>query len=248
MGFSRILLTFLIIACFTGCAGFFQTEADVWRREAREEGIEVSPEGKWLTGSASYWQRKVGEFQGDNPSRKPGGIVLLGDSITERSPFESLKDLNVINRGIGGDKIGGWKYYGLLDRMDVSVYQLEPSKLFIMIGVNDIVYAHTPEGNMKSNLKRLFRELGENLPGSEVYVYSILPSRGTFSKYNGEISDFNRFIEGACRKFEFVYLDLHRYFTDEKGELRGDYAADALHLNKRGYTEWKKFAMPYLYK
>lgn len=41
--------------------------------------------------------------------------------------------IRVYNRGIGGDVTDG-----LLERMDESIFDLEPKKVFINIGTNDI--------------------------------------------------------------------------------------------------------------
>ena len=211
--------------------------------------VPLSDDGKLLTESAKYWRKKVAEFRTENPEIEPGGIIFLGDSITERAPFEEMfPNRRIINRGIGGDKIGGWKYYGLIDRMDVSVYDIEPSRLFIMIGINDIVYAHTPWSEMKDGVDRLFEDIKENIPGVEVYILSTLPARGTFAKYNTDVKKLNRFLKKKAEKFRFRFVDMYEYFCDDEGKLKEKYAADALHLNRRGYRVWEKINLPYVYK
>ncbi|MCX7767196.1 MAG: GDSL-type esterase/lipase family protein, partial [Candidatus Sumerlaeia bacterium] len=195
------------------------------RAEKPKSGqIPCSADGKLLTESAKYWLRKVAEFQQQNKTELAevsGGIVLLGDSLTERFPVEELMpDSGIVNRGIGGDKIGGWKYYGLIDRLEISVYALKPRKLFIQIGINDIVYAHTPTRIMKKGYKRLLTELKRNCPQSEIYVQSILPVRGKWTKYNRQIEKFNQIIEHLCKKYGVHYVNLYQQFVDENGSLK----------------------------
>ena len=63
----------------------------------------------------------------------PGRIIFFGNSITQGGDWAKLTgDSTVLNRGIGGDVT-----FGLLHRLhDITVRQ--PSKLFILIGINDI--------------------------------------------------------------------------------------------------------------
>ncbi len=206
-------------------------------------------DGKLLTESTRYWLKRVEEFRAANPAHKPSGIVLLGDSLTERSPFALMSpELPLINRGIGGDKIGGWEYYGVLDRLDVSVAQLQPRKVFLMIGINDIVYANTPPKSMRINYTRLVKEIRENAPEAEIYLYSILPARNGFAQFNEKIRDFNEFIASVAGRQDCYYVDLHSFFTDADGILDEQWASDAVHLNEKGYKRWREIVLPYLYK
>ena len=85
---------------------------------------------------SEYWQLKYDSFVVQNANLSKGQIVFVGDSITDFYPLDDYyADLNLAtyNRGIGGDTTGG-----LLDRMKVSLYDLAPSKIVLMIGINDI--------------------------------------------------------------------------------------------------------------
>ena len=62
-----------------------------------------------------------------------GKVLFLGNSITEFGNWKKLlKDSSVINRGISGDIT-----FGVLNRLN-EIIKHQPSKLFLMIGVNDI--------------------------------------------------------------------------------------------------------------
>src|SRR5690349_16498569 len=62
-----------------------------------------------------------------------GKIIFLGNSITEGGQWTKLTgDASVINRGISGDIT-----YGVLKRLP-DIIKRKPSKLFILIGINDI--------------------------------------------------------------------------------------------------------------
>ena len=63
----------------------------------------------------------------------PGRIIFLGNSITQLGNWKKLlNDSTVINRGIAGDIT-----FGVLKRLD-DVTRRQPSKLFLLIGINDI--------------------------------------------------------------------------------------------------------------
>ena len=62
-----------------------------------------------------------------------GKVMFLGNSITEGGNWgELLGDKSIINRGIGGDVT-----FGIMKRLDDVVIR-RPSKIFILIGINDI--------------------------------------------------------------------------------------------------------------
>jgi len=63
----------------------------------------------------------------------PGRVIFLGNSITQGGDWAKLTgDSTVINRGIGADIT-----FGLRTRL-ADVTKRKPSKLFVLIGINDI--------------------------------------------------------------------------------------------------------------
>jgi lysophospholipase L1-like esterase len=82
-----------------------------------------------------FYQRTIENvFTHLNAVAKPGSIVFLGDSITDFFRVnEFFPGVYVINRGISGDTTDG-----VLNRLAESVYELSPSKIFLMIGTNDL--------------------------------------------------------------------------------------------------------------
>ena len=62
-----------------------------------------------------------------------GRVIFLGNSITQGGDWAKLTgDSTAINRGIGADVT-----FGLRTRLD-DVTRRKPSKLFVLIGINDI--------------------------------------------------------------------------------------------------------------
>src|ERR1700759_3527419 len=62
-----------------------------------------------------------------------GRVIFLGNSITEMGNWKKVTgDTTVLNRGIGGDIT-----YGVLKRLK-DITDRQPSKVFILLGINDI--------------------------------------------------------------------------------------------------------------
>jgi lysophospholipase L1-like esterase len=199
---------------------------------------------------ARYWRRRVAEFEAAQAagSVPRGGIVFLGDSMTERFDlarhFAADVRRPLVNRGIGGDKIGGWRYWGLLDRLDSTVLALAPHQVVLAIGVNDLVFAHTPLDNLLPNAERLLARLSAAVPN--VLVQAVLPVRASLARHNGAIRSFNRELAAMTTKLGLPLLDAAPALADAEGELSADCAADAVHLNAEGYRRWAERIRPRL--
>jgi len=195
-----------------------------------------------------YWEKCVKRFKSEEGSIPKGGVVLLGDSITEGFRVKKyFPDRNVINRGISGDKIGGWKYYGILDRLETSVFNLKPRAVFILIGINDIIFWHTPPEEMEKGYEAVFGELKKRATRTKIYIQSLLPTCGKrYGKYNKDVIFWNKKLPALAKKYGFEYLDIAPAFRDKNGYLRKDITKDGLHLNEKGYKIWAGILKKYL--
>lgn len=194
--------------------------------------------------SSDHWLARWRAFRAEAASAGPAEpgdpprLVLLGDSMIERFPTELESDLGryeVINRGIGGDKIGGWAYFGVLDRLDVSVEPWDPAAVVLLIGVNDVVFAGTPEASTSANARRLLAELARAAPRAEVLVVSVLPVRGEAAEHNAAIDRLSADLRAASAGQGARFLDIADRFRDGKGRLDASLAEDDIHLNDTGY-------------
>jgi lysophospholipase L1-like esterase len=199
---------------------------------------------------ARYWCRRVAEFEAEAAagSVPAGSIVFLGDSMTERFDlarhFAAVVRRPPVNRGIGGDKVGGWRYWGVLDRLESTVVALAPHQVVLSIGVNDLVFAHTPLDNLLPSTERLLVRLASAVP--HLLVQTVLPVRAGLARYNGAIRDFNRALIEMSLRLRLPLLDAAPVFADLAGELAIDCAVDAVHLNAEGYRRWAARILPLL--
>jgi predicted alpha-1,2-mannosidase len=169
-------------------------------------------------------------------------IIMLGNSITNGAEWHELFGIpNIKNRGIGGDDTDG-----ILERLD-EVTLSKPSRIFIMIGTNDLANAKTVD-HVLENYRKILEQIREQSPGTWVYVQSVLPTEDAIhtSRKNTDIMEINRRLETLAGEMDMVYIDLYSFFVTEDNKLDPDYSIDGLHLNGAGYQLWKKLIEKYI--
>lgn len=186
-----------------------------------------------------------------NKSARPGGIVFLGDSITDFYRInEFFHDSYIINRGIGGDTTDG-----ILNRMPESVYALSPSKVFILIGTNDIGEKKSQE-YIVCNIGKIIQKIQENCPDARIYLQSIYPISKAKDKRikrvivkkrtNNKILSINVELERLAQEKGVVYIDVYSHLIDEVGNLKLEYTVEGLHLNAKGYKVVSDVLRPFV--
>jgi len=162
----------------------------------------------------------------------PDDIVFLGDSITEGGPWEELfPDLPVRNRGVGGDTTEG-----VLKRLQ-QVTRAEPSKVFLLIGTNDL-FRGVSEDEIVGNITEILDRLKQETPDTEVYLQSVLPRAPS---YRAAIEALNARLSEVALEHGSAWVDLYTAFLDpETGGIRAELSNDELHLLGPGYALWKE--------
>lgn len=169
---------------------------------------------------------------------KQGQVIFLGNSITEGGQWQSyFPNADVINRGIGGDIA-----FGILKRLD-EIIERSPSKLFLLIGINDIGM-DIPEPVIADNIRKIIERIQQESPNTQIIVQSILPVN---PEYNGFPQHYdkqfrvlisNQLIFKICAETNVQFLNLFPYFLDDRQRLQSELTYDGLHLNAEGYKLW----------
>jgi lysophospholipase L1-like esterase len=188
-----------------------------------------------------HWYQRYSQFKNEFDSSLIGQTILLGNSITEGFDIAGFfPNTKILNRGISGDHIDG-----LIERLDFSVIHLKPSRLFILIGINDIG-AGDSDSTILSHFDQLLEALSRELPGTTVYIQSILPTRPDWSNCPREqIIRINRHMEERGKEYQYNWIDLYEYFVDSDGYLKPEFTSDGLHLNTAGYQQWYEVLKSY---
>lgn len=197
----------------------------------------------------SYYDSKVAAYRAENANFSKGQIVFIGDSITDLYHLNDYySDLSkaTYNRGIGGDTTSG-----VLKRLDVSLYDIEPSKIVLMIGINDI-NGFIKENEIVSNYTKILDGIKEHLPSAELYTMSILPVNSDLgaaydiNRATNSILSVNSKIKPLAESHSYTYLDLFSLVQDGENHLKKDLSDDGIHLNHNGFVIWTDLVKPYL--
>jgi lysophospholipase L1-like esterase len=167
-----------------------------------------------------------------------GKILFLGNSITQGGNWKTLlNDSTVINRGIGGDIT-----FGILNRLD-DVTKRKPSKVFLLIGINDIS-KNIPDEVIMENIFSIVNKIKGGLPKTEIYVQSILPLNPGFEKFppnydkQAHVITLNKELKKYADRLKYTFVDLYPEFLNKDNLLEAKYSTDGLHLNAAGYSHW----------
>lgn len=186
----------------------------------------------------------------NNKNIKNENIVILGDSITELYPIDEIySDLPIVKSGVSG-----YKTTDILERMDKMAYEYNPTKVFLLVGINDIAYDTTTENVEKTldNIKTIIKKIKKNRRNAKIYVESIYPINRELNgnKINEDINEvvinLNDEIKNVCTETKSTYINMHDELIDDDGNFSEDYTDDGIHPNTLGYAKITRVLMPYI--
>ncbi|MGL4738438.1 MAG: GDSL-type esterase/lipase family protein [Cellulosilyticaceae bacterium] len=163
-------------------------------------------------------------------------ILFIGDSITQRNEWaEMFENPKILNRGIDSDRIS-W----LQMRMP-NILSNTPTKIFIKIGINDIMDGK-PAAQMIEEYEELLQQF-KTLEGTQVFVQSCLPVNNSVYAHpinNERVQAFNAALKELVTAYDYTFVNLYDHFVTQNNELESEYTRDGVHLNGAGYLVWKK--------
>lgn len=176
---------------------------------------------------ADYYAMKLAAYAEENQRYDDYevDIAFLGDSLTDGYDVARYYPQFVTsNRGIGGETT-----FGLEDRMQVSVYDLKPKVVVMLIGANNM-------DTMFENYENLLIGLRDNLPRTKVVLVSLTSMSMEWGRKNQLAAYNNVKIKLLAEKYGFSYVDLYSALLDlETGEICAAYTTDGGHQTAEGY-------------
>lgn len=172
-------------------------------------------------------------------------VVFLGDGLTdfcEWTEFIHIPRTILCNRGIFGNTINEVR-----NRLN-SVFLLHPSKIFLMVGINDFVRGHSLDCIFEEYLAlALELQKGSERDGTSIFLQSILPVQhhsliGLDSK---KIREFNEMVHTWAKHHHITYIDVYSSLVTGD-EVPAEYTVDGWHLNAEGYKLWISCLKNYL--
>jgi len=173
------------------------------------------------------WSDTVRLFEYFSPK---ADVAFVGDSITRAGRWsEFFPSLKVINRGIASDRASD-----IALRIN-SVLSAQPSKIFIMVGINDI-QTNVTVPKILENYELIINTLmKENI---EVVIQSTIQCEVSICgvKVVESVNELNKGLKQLALKSGAKFLSLGD-LSDRRG-LNLKYTFDGFHLTAEGYIYW----------
>jgi len=181
-----------------------------------------------------YYNNKVALFEEENKTLSDVGVVFIGDSLTDGCDLSKYySEYNAVNRGIAGDTT-----FGVEKRLKVSLYDVNPDTIVLLIGGNNM-------DTMFDNYESILTQIKTNLPSSNVVLVSLSAMGRDFKDKNEKAMQNNQIIKSLATKHGFDFVDIFTPLYDvNTGEIHPEYTSDGVHFTDAGYvvvsTEIKK--------
>lgn len=177
----------------------------------------------------------------------PDNYLFLGDSITDFYDLDKYyPDLPVVNSGISGNTTDD-----ILGDMKKRAYQYNPSKVFLLIGTNDLTHDKSNE-EIVEGVEKIIEGIKENRPKAEIYLESIYPVNYSLSpkmvnvRKNDDIKEINKELKKYCKDNKITYIDMYDLLKDDDDNFDSIYTNDGLHPNDEGYEVITKEIKKYI--
>lgn len=181
-------------------------------------------------------------------------IVFLGDSLTDLYNLTKYyPEIPVINSGTCG-----FITEDVLENLRNYVYVYNPTKVFLLIGTNDISLTDNTNDEILANITKIVNEIHKYRPNTTIYVESLYPINNHEDDYekidmdmvkdrtNPRIQEINKMIKEYCDENKLEYINMYDELSDEDGDLKIEYTADGLHMTDEGYEVITKKIMTYI--
>ncbi|MGN0793843.1 MAG: GDSL-type esterase/lipase family protein [Aristaeellaceae bacterium] len=201
-------------------------------------------------------EMKVERYRQENKSARKGQIVFTGSSLMEMLPISKLlaehgDDTVIYNRGVGG-----FLSHELLKVIDVCAIDLQPSRVFINIGTNDLSWSSIPISEMVDNYDRILTAIENAVPGVRIYLMAYYPVNFEAAsedmkeclkiRTNEKLNTANAEVRKLAERHGQRYIDINRPIRDEQGRLKAEYTLEGMHLNEDGYRALYDDLMAYV--
>lgn len=202
-------------------------------------------------------KEKIERYKRLNKFIKRGEIVFVGSSLMEQFPIYELMVDYDINKVIYNRGIGGLTTIELLEILDICVFDLEPSKIFINIGTNDMNGEDYKVENLILNYDNILGQIIEKLPNTKIYVIAYYPvNREAANNHwmemtlsirtNERISITNESVKKLADKYKAKYIDINNNLYDEENRLKKEYTIEGMHMYGDGYEAILKDLLVYI--
>ncbi len=191
-----------------------------------------------------------------NKTAIKGQTVLAGSSLMENFRVNELLMSRgchkiVYNRGIGGMTVREYDQV-----LDVCVLDLEPRKLILNIGSNDLNIPGDTVGNLMAGYRPLLERIQGCLPDCKITLLAYYPCRkgqgiapmipGRIARSMETILEANEQVRLLAAERNVEFRNLNEAVSDSEGYLDPEIAMDDIHFSQAGYIKLLDLLEPIL--
>ena len=154
--------------------------------------------------------------------------------------IEAKLGITVYNRGIGG-----FITQELIDNIDTCILDLQPSRLFINIGTNDLSNANVTIDGLIKQYGIILDRVKAALPDCRIFLMAYYPVNYDAAvetmkpvlliRNNEKINAANQAVQELAREKDVQYIDVNAPLKDEQGRLKAEYTIEGMHIKEEGY-------------
>ncbi len=191
-------------------------------------------------------EQKVIRYRHLNKYIKKGQILFTGSSLMEQFPINEIAMTRGVDKIIYNRGIGGYTIPEMLEAMDEQIFDLEPSKIFINIGTNDMSHPDWTVESFKDSYRRILNQIKERLPETTVYMMAYYPvnlkaagetgwGREAAERRFERLPFANKAVRELAAEYGFKYIDVNEGLTDESGQTKEEFSIDGIHMWSDAY-------------
>lgn len=193
-------------------------------------------------------QERIDKLKILNQSVIKGQILFTGSSLMEQFPINELLMTNNIKKIIYNRGVGGFTTEDMLRNMETMVFAIEPSKIFINIGTNDIASPDYSVGKLLNNYEKILQQIKKRLSKTEVFVMAYYPVNETdkvedeemakiyfANRTNQNILAANREIEKLAIQMGYTFINVNNGLMDDRGKLKKEFTIEGIHMYANAY-------------
>lgn len=203
---------------------------------------------------------KIAGFKMLNATAKKGEILFTGSSLMEQFPVAELAINHGLDKVVYNRGIGGYTTDDFLREIDTVLFDLEPSKIFINIGTNDIseaTFGSNWKNHLLGNYAKILDQIKQRLPETEVYLMAYYPVNLTVADENAKkfmlatrtnesLAMMNEAVEKLANTYPYHFINVNEGLTDANGELKAEYTKEGVHMYANAYEIVYRNLTPYL--
>jgi hypothetical protein len=164
-------------------------------------------------------QSKADWFHKLNKTARPGNIVFTGSTFMHNFPISELEHNfqmaeRVYNRAIEGLRIADFHQV-----LDLCVFELAPSKLFISIGEEDAADGNLSLTEFTTCYIQTIREIQQKLPACKIHILGLMPTVREYRKINSAL-------RADTSKLNCEFLDFGSVLLDSGNTIKEEYSKD----------------------